>query len=315
MALCPAATVAEPDDPDATPSVKSLAVPVSATLWGLAGALSVTFSVAERPPPLVGLKLTLMVQVAPAGTLDPQLFCWLKSPVSAPPILMLEMASGAVPEFVKLTALAMLPWPVNSAAKLRRPGARATAGWVPVPVSATDCGLPAALSATVTVPLIVPADFGSKSSVMVQLAPTAIDPLHGLTSAVPIAKSALAVMLVMLSAAEPVLVRVTFCVALDVPTGCEPKLKLAGEKLATGAGVMPVPVSATTCGLPAALSMMLIDPVRAPATDGVKVTLIVQLAPGASVEPQMVVSLKSTLLLLMLVMSAVTTPEFVRVIV
>lgn len=64
--------------------------------------------------------------------------------------------------FVKLTALAMLLWPANSAAKLRLSGARATLGWIAVPDSATDCGLPGALSLMVKDPLSVPAVVGLK---------------------------------------------------------------------------------------------------------------------------------------------------------
>ena len=50
-----------------------------------------------------------------------------------------------------------------------------------------------------------------------------------------------------------------------------------------GAGTTPVPLSATLCGLPAALSLMLTAPLRAPEADGAKVTLMVQLAPAANV--------------------------------
>jgi hypothetical protein len=45
----------------------------------------------------------------------------------------------------------------------------------------------------------------------------------------------------------------------------------------------PVPLSATECGVPGALSAMLTEAVRAPAAVGVNVTEIVQLFPGARV--------------------------------
>ena len=51
----------------------------------------------------------------------------------------------------------------------------------------------------------------------------------------------------------------------------------------------PVPDSVTFCGLPEALSVTLNAAGRAPLTVGLKVTLIVQLAPAASEDPQVCV--------------------------
>ena len=93
--------------------------------------------------------------------------------------------------------------------------------------------------------------------------------------------------LVMLRAAVPVLLRVTVCAALVVLTNWLPKERLAGERLATGA--VPVPERLTDCGLPLALSVMLTEAVSLPVADGVKVTVIVQLAPAASELPQVLV--------------------------
>jgi len=136
VALWPAVTVAELDDPEAVVKVKSLPVPVRLTLCGLPAALSATFSEAVRVPPVVGLKVTLMEQVAPAVTVDPQLFCWLKSPALAPPILMLETESVAAPVLVSNTAVATALCPAIAGPKLSAFGDKATAGLVPVPVSA-----------------------------------------------------------------------------------------------------------------------------------------------------------------------------------
>jgi hypothetical protein len=49
--------------------------------------------------------------------------------------------------------------------------------------------------------------------------------------------------------------------------------------------VAPIPLSVIFCGLPAALSVMLSAAVRVPLAVGLKVTLIVQLAPAASELP------------------------------
>ena len=69
------------------------------------------------------------------------------------------------------------------------------------------------------------------------------------------------------------------------------KLKLDGEN-ETAAGVRPVPLSVMDCGLPLALSVMETVPLALPLLWGVKVTLIVQLAPPASEAGQLLVCAK-----------------------
>ena len=59
------------------------------------------------------------------------------------------------------------------------------------------------------------------------------------------------------------------------------------------AEAIPVPLSGTVCGLPAASSSIFIDAVRLPAAEGLKVTVAVQLAPGASELPHVLVRTKS----------------------
>ena len=56
---------------------------------------------------------------------------------------------------------------------------------------------------------------------------------------------------------------------------------------------MPVPDRPTAWGLPLALSEMLIEAVRLPLAEGVKVTLIVQFAPTATELPHVLVWAKS----------------------
>jgi hypothetical protein len=68
------------------------------------------------------------------------------------------------------------------------------------------------------------------------------------------------VMLVIVNADPPVLVRVIFCAALIVCRGWLLKARLDGEKLTAGV-LEPVPVRLTICGLPAALSTMEMLPV------------------------------------------------------
>ena len=59
---------------------------------------------AVRVPAAVGVNVTLVVQLAPATTLPPQLSVSLKSPGLAPVKLMLEIVRVPLPVFVRVTA-------------------------------------------------------------------------------------------------------------------------------------------------------------------------------------------------------------------
>ena len=85
------------------------------------------------------------------------------------------------------------------------------------------------------------------------------------------------------SKAFPLFVSVTLCAVLLVPTRWLPKLRLVGDSETTGAAGVPVPVNATFCGLPEALSVIATEALRLPVAVGLKVTLIVQLALAARV--------------------------------
>src|SRR5271165_5508459 len=88
------------------------------------------------------------------------------------------------------------------------------------------------------------------------------------------------VALVRLMGTFPVLVRVTVCDELARPTGCTLKARLLGDRVAVALTVRPLPDKLTVCGLPVALSVMVIDPVRDPVAVGVKTTLMLQVAGG-----------------------------------
>jgi hypothetical protein len=101
---------------------------------------------------------------------------------------------------------------------------------------------------------------------------------------------------------------------LGVPTDWFPKERLVAERLT--AGTAPVPERLTAWGLPLALSVMLTEAVRLPLAEGVKVTLIVQLAPPATELPQLLLWAKSPALVpvsVTLVMLNVALPLLVRV--
>jgi hypothetical protein len=99
-----------------------------------------------------------------------------------------------------------------------------------------------------------------------------------------------------------------------VSTGWLSKERLVVERLAAGA--VPVPLRLAVCGLPVALSVTLTEAVRLPLAEGVKVTLIVQVAPPATELPQLLLWAKSPALVpvsVTLVMLNVALPLLVRV--
>ena len=94
-----------------------------------------------------------------------------------------------------------------------------------------------------------------------------------------------------------------------------PKLDEVGEKLIWGA--VPVPLSATVCGEPEALSLTEMDALRLPVADGVNVTWMVQLPEPAATVEQLFVCEKSEALvpvIVTLLMVNVAVPGLVTVI-
>ena len=144
-------------------------VPVSGTLWGLPDALSATPTEPDRVPAAAGVKVTLMVQLAPGARELPQVLVSAKSPV----IVIPEIASGAFPVFDSVALWAALVVPGAWLPKARLVGENVATGAAPVPVSDTPCGLPEALSATVSEPDRAPMAVGVKVTLTVQLAPEA----------------------------------------------------------------------------------------------------------------------------------------------
>ncbi len=101
-------------------------------------------------------------------------------------------------------------WPT----KLRLVVDKTTVGASPEPDKVTDCGLPLALSATVSPPLRLPAAAGVNITLIVQLALAA----KGEAQLFVCEKSPLVAMPVIVSGPVPGLLRMTGCAALVLPT-------------------------------------------------------------------------------------------------
>jgi hypothetical protein len=120
----------------------------------------------------------------------------------------------------------------------------------------------------------------------------------------------------MLKVAVPLLVRVTVSVALAMAMGWLAKARLVGERVAPPEALAPVPERLMDWEPPEALSAMVREAERLPLADGVKVTLIAQLPPAATVVPQLLDWVKSLAFepeSAMLVTLKAALPELVRV--
>lgn len=222
MAGCPAVTVAEVVDPIAAPPLKSVPMPLSVIVRGLPLALSVMVMVAERMPGAEGRNVIVIVQLAPAFTLAPQLSVRVKSPAFAPLTVILVIVSVVPPLFVSVTVCAALvvltTWPLKFTDVAE---SMTLGGVVPVPLRAAVCGLPGASLATLTDALLLPAVPGPNVTVMVHVPLTAS--VAGEAGQLLVcAKSPLfvpvIVMLVIVRASVPLFVSVMFCPLLVVPT-------------------------------------------------------------------------------------------------
>ena len=189
---------------------------------------------------------------------------------------------------------------------------------VPVPVRLTDCGLPVALSVTVTAAVGVPLALGVKVTLIVQLAPAATELPQVLIWEKSLALVPVTARLEIVSVVPPVLVSVTACALLLVPTPWLVNVKPVGANVTVPPVAVPVPVKLTAWGLPVALSTTVTRAARPPLADGVKVTAIVQLVPAVTELPHVLVWAKSLALVpvsAMLVILNAALPELVRVIV
>jgi hypothetical protein len=212
-----------------------------------------------------------------------QVVVWEKSPAFVPVIPMLLIVSAAPPVLVRVTFCAALVVPVFWFPKAMLGALRLTAGAgaTPVPLRATLCGLSPALSVTVRLADRAPEFAGAKETLTVQELPAPSEVGQAFVwekspGLVPVNP-----MVLIASAPVPLFVSVTDCAALVVPVVWLPKVRLDG--LSETEGAVPLPERLTVCGLPEALSATEIEALRGPGAPGANVTLIVQLAPAASV--------------------------------
>jgi hypothetical protein len=154
LAVCPGvtATVAAP----LGATVKSWPVPVSVTVSGLPGALSVMVNIPVRLPPAVGVKVTLIWQLAAMANDAPQVLVSAKSPEAE----ICVMFKAAVPVLLKVTLCDALAVPATCALYVRADGFRLTCGLSDIPDTLINGVFPGTLSAIVSIARLVPPAVG-----------------------------------------------------------------------------------------------------------------------------------------------------------
>lgn len=269
-------------------------VPDKETDCGLPGPLSAILIAAERLPMAVGVKVTLIVQLAPAPTELPQVLVWEKSPLLVPVTLTLVMLRLALPLLVRTMFWAVLGVLTAWLPKVRPEVERLAVGPEPVPARLTLWIAPARLlllSVTVSVAERAPGAVGVNVTLTAQFPPAATELPQVLVCAKSPGFVPVKAMLVMLRLAFPVLFRVTVWGALVEFTFWLPKVRVPGDTPASGA--LPVPLRVNDCGLVLALSVMATEAAREPGAVGEKVTPMLQVPPEDTGLPQVFVCAKS----------------------
>ena len=183
-------------------------MPLSETCCGLVGSEFVTRKVAVRVPPAVGVKVTLIVQPAPAAKVEPQVVVRAKSPAFVPVKEVTIEVRLVVPMLLRVTTWAELVVPATWSLKVKPVGLRVT----PVPV----CGLPEALSVMESEAVREPIALGLNVMLKVQLSPTARVAPQVVVRVKSAALVPVTLVLLMVILAVPVLVSVTVLALLVV---------------------------------------------------------------------------------------------------
>ena len=192
-----------------------------------------------------------MVQFAPAASVSPQVFVWVKLDAFVPPSVMLEIVIVAAPVLLSFTVEAALVVAIVVTGNAIVDADSVATGTAPAPVSATVCGEPVALSATLSVPVTVPAATGVKLTEIVQFAPAASVVPQVVAVCVNVALPPIEIA-IPVSVPVPGFDSVTVCAPAELLSAAE-KLSDDGDSTAcgTGTGAAPVPLTVTVWVEPA----------------------------------------------------------------
>src|SRR5580700_498606 len=181
-----------------------------------------------REPAATGVKVTVIVQVLPFVPLGGSGLCEMQASVSekSPLAVMLAIERLLVPVFVSITFCVALEVFTTALPKFKLLGLRLTPGSVPVPLRLITC-VPAP-STMVIEPVCPPAAVGVKVTVMLHVPLAASGLWLAQLSVSP--KSLSLVTLLIVRLLVPLLVSVTLCDTLVVPTTWLPKARVVAVR-------------------------------------------------------------------------------------
>jgi hypothetical protein len=250
-----------------------------------------------RVPLAVGLKTTLVEQLAEAARLVPHVLLLIaKSPALVPPMVTLLMVMEEAVPFVNVADCAAL---VDPTAVLGNPSDVGDTVTLPpdvlppVPDNATVCGLLLDESETVSVAARDPLVLGLNAMETLQLAaaarllPQVLLEITKSPGFVPVTDT----LLMVIEELDPFL-SVAVCDALVEPTFTEPNEREVGLIVTVPPVPVPVPDRDTVCGVFVAESLKLSVAVRVPLTVGANATLAVQLADAARLVPHVLLVIR-----------------------
>lgn len=223
-------------------------VPVSATTAGPSGALCVTVAAPVIPPVTLGVNVTLNVHFPPAARVALQAFDPEGVAVKFPLATRLEIVSVPPELLVSVTVFAALVVPTACVPKDRLAGDAAT-GSTPVPVTSTNCGLPAPEVAMATLPLVDPVYVGVNVTASVHFADAASAPPQGVAPLPAAENAALPLIEVIVTELPLLLVTVMVFAALVTPMPVDANFSVVGLKVSGTAGPpVAVPERPTIAG-------------------------------------------------------------------
>ena len=218
-------------------------VPDNVIVWGELVASSTIVMAPVNAPSAAGFRVAVIVQLPPMATLCAQVLPNTNEDASVPVTEMPVTARAEVPLLVRVTTWEALAVPNFWLPKVKLVAESVGAATSPLPLSVMVRGEPVASSVILMLAVNAPCAVGAKLASIVQSAPPArvVPQLFEVTNEdafVPVSA-----MLEITIGAVLLLVYVTCCEALVVPTAWLAKVRLVGDN--AGAAMTPVPVIVT----------------------------------------------------------------------
>jgi hypothetical protein len=176
--VCPTGSFPKESDDAETVACAAVAVPLNATVCGVAAALSLTLMDAASAPLTDGVNPTEMAHEAEGASVAPQVVVYGNELEAVPLLAIAIPLSVALPGFDSVTTWAVAVDPTGVAANVRTFGESVACAAVPVPLRLTACvtaAAPPELSVSVIVAGRLTAVWGLNPTVRMQFAAGAME--------------------------------------------------------------------------------------------------------------------------------------------